>query len=646
MTYSEISHKEKSLFFESSGNLLFGKLYSPNSNNISKLGVVICDSLFEENLWCERVCSNLGRYLSQNGIETFSFDYFGYGNSVGNSSDVDIMSLIQNIHDACEFIKAEGAEIIALVGIRWGGTLACLASAQRDDIKMLFLVEPVEDFVKEIMKSLRANVANQFAIFKSIAASRDIIIEELEKEGNCVRLGYKLNNIDGYIISEQFYKQAEDIKLPVVPSDKTCEINIFRISEKESVEEQDNEDPLVDIFMARGVNCNSDTIYGDRIFWAYNRIFTSTAPNLYNAINNILRKSFPENKRKLIDEPRTDYLTQHSYYRWSEMAVNFTSGEGDRLEGILYQPPEDKIRNCGVVLSHGGLIGMNGAFRMNTRVARRLAESGYPCLCFDPHGFGRSQGVLENMDRRILFQKIQRGIFSRDVKLAGNFFREKIGNIKVVLFGVCGGGITNFLAQGRYPDIDASCSLSIPVMMTGVEDSKAIRISSGFAHFYLGLYRKKLFKPKYWWRLFAFKSDMKMILRILRVIFLNPFRRLFHLNNNSKKDNKSEMKMGNKRPRSNSSTARVNDMFNRHFLESYQSIVKRGCKILFVFGENDNFKWEFNTEFIDKYPDVFKSGANFVSIKEIKHANHMYTLREWQDAVAEYFISWLDRELN
>jgi len=73
--------------------------------------------------------------------------------------------------------------------------------------------------------------------------------------------------------------------------------------------------------------------------------------------------------------------------------------------------------------------------------------------------------------------------------------------------------------------------------------------------------------------------------------------------------------------------------FNDAFLEAYRRIVDRGGTIDFVFGEHDNFRWEFESEFRDRMPAEIERGAGLVTIDAVEHANHMYTLREWQDAI-------------
>ena len=81
--------------------------------------------------------------------------------------------------------------------------------------------------------------------------------------------------------------------------------------------------------------------------------------------------------------------------------------------------------------------------------------------------------------------------------------------------------------------------------------------------------------------------------------------------------------------------------FNPAFLDAWRRIVGRGERLFFVFGEHDNFKWEFNSEFVEAMPDEYAAGRGLVRVDEIPHANHMYTLREWQDAIIDRCVEWI-----
>lgn len=637
--------EEKTFFFRTGDKPLYGKIYRSSDAGVfdtapdktTRRGLVICDSLFEEKFWCERVFSNLGRHLAEKCITVFTFDYHGYGNSSGASEDVTVESMVRDIDAACDLLRGEGIDHISLLGIRWGAALAGLAASSRTDVDSLFLVNPVKKWKSQLMKALRSNVAGQYSIFKKTIMTRDKIIEELLSGGDCMRSGYHMNNIEGYILTKEFYEQASKVDFPTELPEHIRSVTVFTIPEKHTSAEV-KADPLVEEFCSGGVDCEGVVITEDNAFWVNNRIFTSDTPVFFKEMENRLLALRPAKVAKgqpVQDEagPKESCVVG----RVRETAVTISSTGGHDLCAVLYEPSGEP-RKKGFVFTHGGMIGLNGAFRFNTRAARKMAEIGYPCICCDTHGMGRSTGKMENQEQRILFRKICTGLFASDVENATGYLKDKTRVEKAVLFGVCGGAITNIFAHSYYKNVDESIILSVPVMLPSLEYGE-VRMSEGYARFYLGLYMRKTFNPKAWWRFITGKSEMNKILKSVQVTVSSFLKR-----SSGKKSQVSEVKQP-QQVRSGVSVAvpGVGDLqFNYAFLDAYRKIVKRRGRIYFIFGEHDNFKWEFNKEFVDVMPDEFSAGRDYIKVEEITHANHMYTLREWQDIIIDKCIEWVE----
>lgn len=648
--------KVEFFFFGTQKRPLYGALFAPE-NGRCKRALVICDSLFEEKFWCERIHTNLGLFLAERGTAVLSFDYSGYGNSPGESSDVDLSTMENDVIEACNFLGEMGADRIALYGVRWGAAVACSVARRRKDIDRIFLVEPVDDWKSAMRKTLQINVAGQYAIFKKVIITRDEILNDLVSGKSVVRSGYRMNNVEGYVFSKSFVEQSASARLPVELPGTVDSVTVFRLREGGKGGEA-VDDNLVEAFQSMGINCESVTLHGESKIWEYNRIFTSVAPALYGEIGDRLSNHDREgaaesewtvNTGRVFPTIDTGHIT--------ESAVTFESDNEHRLDGVLYLPPAGEMKKTGIIFSHGGLMGMNGAFRFNTRAARHFARIGYPCLCFDPHGFGRAGGVIKTMDRRILFRRIQSGLFKRDTVHAVRFFRERVGDIRIMLFGVCGGSITNIITHSLNRDVISSVQLSIPIMLTSVSDRKQ-RMSAGFARFYLGLYLRKIFNPKSWWRFITFQSKYDMIFKSIRVYLRHNFNRIASFKWLERGSGTAARKTEGKKTAdgrglparktqkgmlpTSAITLSSTDL-NPAFLKAYRAIIGRGDRMLFIFGENDTLKWEFNSEFVDKLPEEFEAGGDLVEVAEIKHANHMYTLREWQDAIIECSREWMER---
>jgi len=651
---------ERPFFLRVDEKPLFGMIYYPESG--ARDGVIICDSLFEEKFWCERVCANLGRYLAERGIAVLSFDYYGYGNSGGDSEDVTVVGLLDDIDYACNYMSELGISSLSLVGIRWGGGLAIEVAEKRSDVGNVFLVEPVVDWKKELMNALRANVAGQYAIFKKAVMTRDEIVRRLKSGDDCTYNGYRMNNIDGYIISRDFFEQSEQMKLVEWDEHIDSNVVIYELPGKKDVD-QSKYQRLCEHLGDSSRSCLVKTLENVNPFWTNYRTFTSTAEELYRDILSVISEETLDSSSgdgdrqgldsaKFIDSGKVS--SDGVVAKLPETVVNdgiieeivtLKTHEGHKMYGILYQAEGSGGGNVGVVFTHGGLIGMNGAFRFNTRAARRFAKAGIVSLCFDPHGMGRAQGTIGNVDQRILFRKIQSGLFSDDVGIAVNYMRERFTGRKISVFGVCGGAITNIIAHGKYEIISSSVLLSIPVMLSGLSH-EAVRMSNGYAKFYLGMYVRKIFSPTAWLRFLTFRSEYKKIFTALGVYLSSFFKKVFNAGKGQRSRTRETKEERSRRASLIKKTSAVTGSsleFNEHFLAAFRSIVSRKSPGLFIFGENDNFKWEFYSEFVERFPEEWKAGEAVFSVEIIPHANHMYTLGEWQDQIVDLCIDWMGR---
>ncbi len=634
---------ERAFFFRSGGKPLYGVIFTPAEGKAGGRGLVVCDSLFEEKFWCERVFANLGRHLAGEGHTVLCFDYRGYGNSPGEHSVVTVHSIEQDIDAACGHLAAGGIGHISLLGIRWSAAPALAVASRREDISEVFIVNPIRDWKKEFMKALRANVAGQYSIFKKAVRTREQIISDCLENGVCEEAGYTMNNIDGYVFSRDFYSQAMNTSVPSELPPHVRSLTVFTIPQS-SGKAPSEPDQLSSEISVPGGGAEGVIITGDNAFWINNRIFTSFAPNLYGELSS--RMGSAEGAG---DAPAAGQWPGTSD-SWTGGGVKETavtvSSEGQVLKGVLYEPEAGR-EDTGFVFTHGGLIGMNGAFRFNTRAARRLAAAGFPAICCDTHGVGRSGGAIEDQDQRVLFRKICGGLFADDVHAAGKKLREMTQARKVCLFGVCGGAITNIIAHARYDDLDESVLLSIPLMLPSL-DYEEIRMTEGFARFYLGMYRSKLLSPGAWLRFFSGRSENRMIFKSAWTALKG---KLGGGGSSSKrpveKQSASSARRGAEQGERmqgglETTVPGVGDdlQFNPVYLESWRSIMDRGARIYFVFGENDNFKWEFEKEFLNRYSSEVDGFGGLVRIDEIPHANHMYTLREWQDDIIGRCIEW------
>lgn len=200
---------EKPFYFTNNGYRLFGVLHIPENRlkrKSGRVGIVFCGPFAEESLWAHRAMVNFARDLANHSYWVLRFNPMGEGDSEGNFEDATVETRISDIQKAVEVLKEEsGATRIGLLGLRFGGALAALASGLRKDIEFLVLWNPVVNGEKYFQECLRSNIATQMTTYGKVKMNRKQITEDLLK-GNPA-------NIEGYPIAYEFYNQISKLNL-------------------------------------------------------------------------------------------------------------------------------------------------------------------------------------------------------------------------------------------------------------------------------------------------------------------------------------------------------------------------------------------------------------------------------------------------
>lgn len=314
----------------------------------------------------------------------------------------------------------------------------------------------------------------------------------------------------------------------------------------------------------------------------------------------------------------------------------FRAGEHE-LSGILHLPErEQKAPELGVVFVHAGARGRYGNTFQYPYYARALAKQGIPSLRFDPHGMGDSEGHIEIAKVLDFYGTIQAGRFAQGTLAAIDEFHRVVAPKKLVLFGICGGAITALLAapRARRP-VDGLVLLSCPALMDSSQQSQLERIPAGYAKDYLiALYAKKVFSLAAWRRLLTFQSDTSTMWTYGRAVAKGMIDKA---RERVRERVRPTPKGAEKPPREK------NPRFNDLFLEATEAMLKRHAKLLFLFGDGDALRWDFQKEFYDVY---WKGNATYERHCEVHYlagCNHLFTLREWQRQALEVAGPWLER---
>lgn len=92
----------------------------------------------------------LTRLLTDRGIATFRFDFFGHGESDGPFEQITNTLAVDQAQAALDLVRQKGYRRIGLMGSSFGGLVATLVAAQQTDLACLALKCPVVDFAEEL----------------------------------------------------------------------------------------------------------------------------------------------------------------------------------------------------------------------------------------------------------------------------------------------------------------------------------------------------------------------------------------------------------------------------------------------------------------------------------------------------------------
>jgi hypothetical protein len=303
-------------------------------------------------------------------------------------------------------------------------------------------------------------------------------------------------------------------------------------------------------------------------------------------------------------------------------AVTFKNNEDYLLHGILHTPDTASEKGIAILLLSPGVKMRVAPHRLYNKMADQFVKLGFHVLRFDFYGLGDSEGELHEEMLANLYGSIQVGRYVADTQSAMNWLESELGLREFVLGGLCGGAITGLLAGKSDTRVLGLLALGIPVILDSTDIDKRQFLTDGQINRLGQGYRKRLLNMKSWLRLLTFKSDYKLIWKILMKRF------------SKKKDTALRS--------SNNSGTEATDNTNPLFAKSFFEMIERGGKLIFIFSGADRLDWEFEEKFARKYHDkIDMLGDNVFSLYTIPNANHILSRREWQDEMIQLSNKWL-----
>lgn len=220
-----MNKKERHFFLEDGRKRSYCVEYLPDEEKKKDCCVVLCRSIWGERIRTHRIFTNVARTLRDHGFSVATCDYFGDGNSGGETKDLGFVGMVEDAQRLSTYLmqKAE-VEKVALVGLRFGANVAIGAEPNIPGVCKLVLFEPIADPCAVLKEWLRANLSSQMAIHKKIIKTRNDLIEDL-KNGEFV-------NVDGFLIGKDFWESFEAVSPFQVKSDFSGPVSFYSLVPK------------------------------------------------------------------------------------------------------------------------------------------------------------------------------------------------------------------------------------------------------------------------------------------------------------------------------------------------------------------------------------------------------------------------------
>ena len=274
-------------------------------------------------------------------------------------------------------------------------------------------------------------------------------------------------------------------------------------------------------------------------------------------------------------------------------------GPSENLFGIVTLPPEGTpVRGPGVVMMNPGTLHRVGGARLNVRIARQLAASGFPSIRFDLSGLGDSE---PRHDVRPYLESM-----SADVGHAVDHLVSQTGLVHFAIVGLCAGAAVSYtaaLSDARFVAL---------VQLEGF--AYATRL---YKPFQIG---RRLLDGKKWQKVLRGEKSLRpMIARILSKLTTGknqadraPIRKIQSL----------EEARGAER-----------DLVNlippqSKMRDGLGLLVARNVRMLNVFAGKDHPYYSYKGQFVDAFPGLDFKGL--LAVERIAGADHLFSAPEHQ----------------
>ena len=203
---------------------IYCNIYIPLKRTEENRGIILCKPIWGERIRTHRIFTNLSRLLADHGFHVITCDYYGDGNSLGDTLDLSFDGMVNDINNLFTYFKNNYSSIsYSLVGLRIGATVAMAAAPFIKPVEKIILIEPILSLTDYLKEGLRANLTSQMTAYKKIIKNRDLLIEDI-KNGIPV-------NMDGFMIGKKLWQSFEKVDPQQLSQNINSKVILFSIVE-------------------------------------------------------------------------------------------------------------------------------------------------------------------------------------------------------------------------------------------------------------------------------------------------------------------------------------------------------------------------------------------------------------------------------
>ena len=217
--------KVRPFFLNENSKSIYCVEYTPDQSQAEGVGVLLCKPIWGERIRTHRIFANLAVMLCEKGYHVATCDYFGDGNSGGETVDLSFESMVDDI---CmlnnDFSRRNSIASLTVIGLLIGANVAIEAEKHLPNLSRLLLFEPLRDPIEAFKRALRANLSSQMVRFKKVIKNRESLIEDLHNDIPV--------NIDGFVIGKKFWESFERASPLRIDSQFEGRVHVYSMMDK------------------------------------------------------------------------------------------------------------------------------------------------------------------------------------------------------------------------------------------------------------------------------------------------------------------------------------------------------------------------------------------------------------------------------